>query len=309
MRASAVFLRGLAMGAADIVPGVSGGTIAFITGIYPRLLHSLRSFDLVALRLLVRGDAAECWRHVDGRFLSTLLLGIATSIFSLAQLLGWLLQHHPQPLWAFFFGLILASALLMLRQVPHWFWPQRSALLLGILAALAVGLAPQGDFVGGQPGIFLAGFIAICAMILPGISGSFILLLLGMYAPVLTAVRGLDVGFLAVFALGAGCGLLCFSRLLDWLLSAYHAVTVAVLTGFLFGSLVVVWPWKRVLSWVPDSHGVPRAVQQLPVTPGEYLLRSGDDPQIWLCAGLAAAGFLLVWWIEIRWGQPRQESL
>jgi len=302
MRARAVFVRGLAMGAADIVPGVSGGTVAFITGIYPRLLHSLSRFDLDLLRLLSRADIAGGWRHVDGGFLLALLGGIATSIFSLAQLLGWVLIHYPEPLWAFFFGLILASTLLMLRQVPQWRWLECGTLLLGVVLALLVGLSPRTGFVGGELGIFLAGFIAICAMILPGISGSFILLLLGMYSPVLAAVRGFDILFLLVFAMGAGSGLLCFSRLLDWLLSRFRSITVALLTGFLFGSLVVVWPWKRVLDWVVDSHGAMKPVQLLPVSPAEYLARTGEDPMVLLCVALALTGFLGVWLVDRRWG-------
>ena len=147
MRARSIFFRGLAMGAADIVPGVSGGTVAFITGIYPRLLHSLRSFDLELLRLLFRAETGAAWRHVDGNFLAALLSGIVTSIFSLAQLLSWLLDNYTEPLWAFFFGLILGSALLLLRQVPHWQLRQYSALVLGVATALAVGLAPHAEFI------------------------------------------------------------------------------------------------------------------------------------------------------------------
>jgi putative membrane protein len=303
MRARAIFLRGLAMGAADIVPGVSGGTVALITGIYPRLLHSLRSVDLSFLRLLLRGDIGGAWRHIDGNFLSALLLGIVTSIFSLAQLLSWLLTHYPEPLWAGFFGLILASALLLLRQVPHWHLRQCSALLVGVAIALTVGLAPHAEFVGGMTGVFLAGFIAICAMILPGISGSFILVLLGMYGAVLTAVKELDFLFLVIFASGAGCGLMVFSRLLDWLLSRYRAATVALLTGFLFGSLVVVWPWKRVLAWVTDSHGLLKPAQQWPVGPADYLARTGEEPMLLLCAVTALVGFSLVWIVDHHWGQ------
>jgi len=303
MRARGIFLRGLAMGAADIVPGVSGGTVAFISGIYPRLLHSLRSFDIELLRLLFRADARAAWDHVDGNFIAALLAGILTSIFSLARLLSWLLAHYPEPLWAFFFGLILGSALLLLRQVPHWQLRQCSALALGVVAALAVGLAPHAEFISGNAGVFFAGFIAICAMILPGISGSFILLLLGMYGPVLTAVKSVDLLFLAIFATGAAGGLMTFSRLLDWLLSRYRAATIALLTGFLFGSLVVVWPWKRVLAWVTGSHGQLKPAQQWPVSPAEYLARTGEEPMILLCLTMALVGFFLIWWVEHHWGR------
>jgi putative membrane protein len=298
----------MAMGAADIVPGVSGGTVAFITGIYPRLLHSLRSFDLIALRLVFRGELKAAWAHVNGGFLAWLAAGILTSILTLARLLGWVLENHPEPLWALFFGLILASAVLLLRQVPRWIAPRVAALAIGVVIAVAIALAPRGGFIEGNPGVFLAGFIAICAMILPGVSGSFILLILGMYTRVLDAVREFDLLTLGIFALGAGCGLLCFSRLLDWLLQRFRETTIAVLTGFLFGSLAVVWPWKRTLSWVEDSAGALRPVEQLPVLPGEYLLQTGEDPMLLLCSALALTGFLAVLLIDLRWGQLQVDA-
>lgn len=303
MQGRAIFLRGLAMGAADIVPGVSGGTVAFITGIYPRLLLSIRSFDLDLIRLLLRRELQASWKHVDGGFLAFLLAGILTSIFSLARVFSWLLQAYPQPLWAFFFGLIFASALLLLRQVPQWRWRQGLALLLGVVFALTVALAPRSEIMDGSLGVFLAGFLAICAMILPGISGSFILVLLGMYGSVLLAAKNLDLGFLMVLAAGACAGLACFSRLLYWLLSEFRATTVASLTGFLFGSLVVVWPWKYVLSWVTDRHGSLKPVQQLPVLPNEFFARTGDEPLVIVCLLLALSGFFLVWLVDRKGGQ------
>jgi len=296
------------MGAADIVPGVSGGTMAFITGIYPTLLRSIASFDLQALKLLLRGDIAGIWNHVNGRFIVALLAGIATSLITLARGISWLLQHYPQPLWGFFFGLIAASALLLLKQVPHWRWRQVLALLLGTVLALVVGLMPRAGFVEGNVGVFLAGFIAICAMILPGISGSFILVLLGMYSTVLAALKGFDVVFLAIFACGAAAGLMSFSRLLQWLMEHYFGITVALLTGFLFGSLSIVWPWKRVLDWVVGSHGELKPAQQWPVLPDEFLVRTGDDPMVAVCVMLAVTGFLLVWLIDRRWGRLQIES-
>jgi putative membrane protein len=291
------------MGAADIVPGVSGGTVAFITGIYPRLLLSVRSFDLHLLKLLARAELRAGWQYVDGGFLALLLAGILTSVFSLARLFSWLLHSYPQPLWAFFFGLIFASALLLLRQVPHWRWQQVLALVLGVTVAVAVALAPRGDMLDGNLGVFLAGFLAICAMILPGISGSFILVLLGMYSAVLMAVKNLELGFLMILAAGAAVGLVCFSRLLYWLLTQFRATTVALLTGFLFGSLLVVWPWKRVLSWITDRHGSLKPVQQLPVLPDEFMARTGDDPMVMVCLLLMFSGFFLVWLIDRKGGR------
>lgn len=297
-----VFLRGMLMGAADIVPGVSGGTMAFITGIYDTLLASIRAVDLEFLRLLLRADIPGAWRHVNGGFLLVLLLGIATSILSLARLISWILEHHPVPLWAFFFGLILASAAVLLRQVTRWTAARLACLLAGCAIGLGVALSPVVALDGGLAGIFMAGFLAICAMILPGISGSFILVLLGMYGTVLLALRNFDLVFIAVFAAGAISGLLCFSRLLHWLLGRFHAATMALLTGFLFGSLAVVWPWKRVLDWVQGSDGALRPARQWPVTPGSFEVHTGLDPQLGLCLGLMLAGLLVVWLIHARWG-------
>lgn len=300
-----VFFRGVMMGAADIVPGVSGGTVAFITGIYGRLLGSLRAFDLVCLKMCSKGDIKSAWKHVDGTFLLVLLVGIAASVLSLARFLSWLLEHHPVPLWAFFFGLILASALILLRQVESWSPVRLFNLLIGIAAAVFIGLSPVTALEASLPVIFFSGFLAICAMILPGISGSFILVLLGMYGTVLTAVKGLDLPFLVVFACGAAAGLMCFSRILHWLLSRYQAATMALLTGFLFGSLTVVWPWKHVLDWVEGSHGQLKPAQQIPVSPTEYLAVTGQDPQVLVCVLLMAAGFFTVWLIDARWGGDR----
>ena len=301
LSSAGIFLRGLLMGAADIVPGVSGGTVAFITGIYDQLLDSLRAVDLEFLARLSRLDIAGAWQHINGRFLLALLLGIATSIFSLAQLVSWVLEHHPVPLWAFFFGLILASALVLLREVDNWSVPKVLCLLSAGAVAVCIALSPVMSLEMGLAGVFLAGFLAVCAMILPGISGSFILVLLGMYSTTLVALKSLDLVFILVFVIGAGCGLLCFSRLLHWLLLRFHQGTMAVLTGFLFGSLLVVWPWKRVLEWVEGSHGQLKPAQQFPVSPLDYQVYTGQDPQLWFCLSLMIAGFAVVWLIHASW--------
>lgn len=299
--APGVFLRGLLMGAADIVPGVSGGTMAFITGIYDTLLASIRAVDLEFARRVLRLDIAGAWQHVNGGFLLALLLGIATSILSLARLISWILDNHPVPLWAFFFGLILASALVLLREVERFTAWRILCVAVGAGIALFIALSPVVSLGGGWAGVFFAGFVAICAMILPGISGSFILVLLGMYGTVLAALKSFDLLFIVVFAIGATAGLMCFSRLLHWLLQRYHQATMALLTGFLFGSLAVVWPWKRVLAWVEGSSG-PRPAQQVPVSPAEFQVYAGQDPQLAFCLGLMALGFLLVWLVHARWG-------
>ncbi|MCX2975854.1 DUF368 domain-containing protein [Candidatus Marimicrobium litorale] len=297
-----VFLRGLLMGAADIVPGVSGGTVAFITGIYDTLLDSIRSVNIAFFRKVVTLDIAGAWEQVNGGFLVPLLLGVVTSIFSLAQVVSWILTHYPVPLWAFFFGLILASALVLLQSVQQWHPIRILCLMAGTAVALSIALSASVGLEMGYGGVFLAAFLAICAMILPGISGSFILVLLGMYNAVLLAIKSLDVTFILVFMIGAVCGLMCFSRLLHWLLERFQQATMAVLTGFLFGSLAVVWPWKRVLVWIERSNGELKPAQQLPVMPADFELYTGQDPQMLLCLSLMVAGFAVVWFVHARWG-------
>ena len=308
MNAFGVYLRGMLMGAADIVPGVSGGTMAFITGIYDTLLGSIRAVDLDFVQKVFRLDIRGAWEHVNGGFLLALLAGIATSILTLARGISWVLENHPVPLWAFFFGLILASALVLLRHVEGWNASKGLSLLTGIAIAATIALSPMVNLEFGLPGVFVAGFLAICAMILPGISGSFILVLLGMYGATLAAVKSLDITFLLVLALGAVCGLLCFSRLLHWLLSRFHQGTMALLTGFLFGSLLVVWPWKQVLAWVEGSHGQLKPAQQMPVSPTDFLVATGNEPRVGLCLTLMAVGFALVWLVDTRWGHRAKIS-
>jgi putative membrane protein len=308
MSSFGIFLRGLMMGAADIVPGVSGGTVAFITGIYSRLLGSIRAFDLQCLKLVFQRDVKKAWQHVDGSFLTALLLGIATSILTLARLVSWLLEQYPMPLWASFFGLILASALVLLRQVKTWSVLRFLNLAVGVAIAVFIALSPLVAFDPTVAMIFLSGFLAICAMILPGISGSFILVLLGMYGTVLSALKSFDLLFILVFAIGAAAGLMCFSRVLHWLLSRFHESTMALLTGFLFGSLAVVWPWKQVLFWVEGSHGQLKPGQQVPVSPSEYLVLTGQDAQLALCIALMCLGFATVWFIDAKWGGDHSHS-
>jgi putative membrane protein len=300
-----IFLRGMLMGAADIVPGVSGGTIALITGIYDTLLRSIKSFDLACLKLVLRGDVKGAWSHVNGRFLSALFVGIATSVLTLARGVFWLLENHPIPLWAFFFGLVLASAITLLRQITSWTPLRWINLAIGIAIALTIALSPVMVLEPTLLTIFFSGFIAICAMILPGISGSFILVLLGMYGTVLAALKSFDIAFVVVFAAGAAAGLMCFSRFLHWLLARARQETMALLTGFLFGSLAVVWPWKRVLDWVEGSHGQLKPAHQIPVFPSEYAAIEGQDPVLVLCLVLMVAGFATVWFIDSKWGGVR----
>lgn len=285
-----IFFRGLAMGAADVVPGVSGGTVAFITGIYERLLNAIKNCDHIALQLLFSRQLPAAWARVDGTFLLTLLAGIACSVILLANIISGLMQSHPHWLWSFFFGLIAASALLLSRNIENWNRSLVGALLAGLLVAVLLGRMTPAEVEVSMPMVFFSGSIAICAMILPGISGSFILLMLGMYAPVIEAIGAFDVALLGVFASGCVAGLLLFSRLLSWLYHYYRALTLSTLTGFLFGSLALLWPWQNAVVTVTDRHGDPRVLQRDPVLPWNY---TGEADTL-VCIALMAGAVALV---------------
>lgn len=251
----ATVLKGMAMGAADVVPGVSGGTIAFITGIYERLLGALKSFTPAALLILKRQGWTAFWRHVDGTFLCALFGGILLSIATLAHAIEFALHNYPLQVWGFFSGLILASTVYIGR---HLQW--RRALVLvafvvGALAAIWLGSVKPVNMPINTATIFAAGAIAICAMILPGISGSFLLLIMGVYPVIIGAVTDFNLRLLATFMAGCVLGLLLFSHLLHWLLNRYRQPTLAVLCGVLAGSLSIVWPWKQTVTTMVDRHG------------------------------------------------------
>ena len=283
-----VFARGLAMGAADIVPGVSGGTIALITGIYERLLSAIVSADSDALSMALSGRWNGLWHRIDGGFLSILLLGILTAIFSMAPGIHWLLTQYPQLLWSFFSGLILVSAVLLIRdEVTLNSVDRLAGFTLGVCIAVGAALMPPVSFLTGLPGLFFAGAIAICAMILPGISGSFLLVLIGMYEQVLSAVKTLQVTELSVLAAGCVTGLLLFARLLQHCLQRYRALAMAFLSGVLMGSLVAVWPWRQevMLNAAEGAISVSRPVLPSMVT----------DAQLFACIASCLIGCFLVW--------------
>ena len=292
-----LFLKGLAMGAADIVPGVSGGTIAFITGIYERLLGAISQAPKAGW-CLVQGQFAKAWRTLDGNFLLVLFAGIVTSVFSLAGLIHWLLQQHGLLLWAFFFGLIVASCWLVAKQVQRWHWPQFLFLLLGIGLAAYISLAAHISWGSGLLAVFFAGAIAICAMILPGISGSFLLVLMGMYDSIISAVKSLDVVTLGVFALGCLTGILLFAHVLKFTMQHYREVTLSFLLGIMLGSLLKVWPWKETLEWQLNRHGEQVPLQQVPVSPWQYEVLTQLDAQLAGALLLAVLSVLLVLGLE-----------
>ena len=292
-------LKGCAMGMADVVPGVSGGTIAFISGIYEELLDSIRSVEATALRLLLRFRLAEFWRHINGRFLLPVLLGIAVAIFSLARLITYLLTNHPIAIWSFFFGLIVASALLVARQIGRWDWRTVLAFAVGAAAAWWITVATPAETPDDWWFVMLSGAIAICAMILPGISGAFILLLLGKYQYIMHAVGEFDIPVIAVFVIGAAAGIISFSHLLSWLLKHWHDVTVAVLMGFMVGSLNKVWPWKETVETYLDSHGVAQPLVQNNIAPGTFEQLTGQPSLLVQAILLGIVGFLVIYGIEL----------
>lgn len=255
-----VYVRGLAMGAADIVPGVSGGTIALIAGIYERLINALSSVGPNLWQVFrqeggIKGLIAV-WRQVDATFLLFLLMGIATSLATLASVIKHLLDNQPLMIWSFFFGLVIATVFLLLSEIKSWNIGRALLFLLGVASAVIISSLPLMNTTPSLPYLFVAGAIAICAMILPGISGSFILLLMGAYDTVLEAVHTLNFAIIFTLVAGMATGLLLFTRMLKWLLSRYYQATLALLIGFIAGSLVKVWPWKTDALGTLNSEAI-----------------------------------------------------
>jgi putative membrane protein len=282
------YLKGMAMGAADIVPGVSGGSIALITGIYQRLLDSINSINGENLSLLLKLEFKKFFKAVNGSFLLSLLLGIMTSVFTLSKLITYLMDEHPIPLWSFFCGLILVSAFIILKEIKRWHLGVVVALILGIIIAWWVTSLPPTSSPDAIWFTFVAGAIAICAMILPGISGSFLLLILGKYEMILQAVSEKDIVTLGVFASGCIVGILSFSRLISFLLKKFYATTIGLLSGFMLGSINKLWPWKIVTQYRTSSSGEQKPFLTENLWPSDYLQKVGEEPNL----GLAIAGFL-----------------
>lgn len=316
-----VTLRGLAMGAADVVPGVSGGTIAFITGIYEELINSINQVNVEALRVLRRDGIAAAWKHINGWFFVSLFLGIGVAILSLAKGLEWLLNEEPILIWSFFFGLVFASIFFVGKQVKRWSMGAVGFFILGTAIAYGVSILPQSGDNAELWYIFLSGVIAICAMILPGISGSFILVLLGSYGVILSAANDRDLVILGTFVIGAIIGLLAFSRLLKFMFAKYHDFTIAMMAGFLLGSLNKIWPWKRVDSIMIKHAGEPDEeivnVIEKTVLPNEFTTpvieganvvgQTAADAQLWPAIGLAVAGMAVIFIME-KVGQQKPQD-
>lgn len=289
--AALLWAKGLCMGAADIIPGVSGGTVAFITGIYGQLVDAIRSFDLAFVRRLAALDLPGALASVHLRFLACLLFGILTAVVGMARVVNSLLHSHPIEVWSLFFGLIAASVYVVGREIRPLGAANAALVALGAAGSYAlVGMIPVTT-PETLPFIFACGAIAICAMILPGISGAFLLLMLGKYEFITGTLKNPfapdNLAVIAVFACGAATGIIVFSRVLHYLLHRWHAATVSVLTGFMIGALRKVWPWKEVLD-TSVIRGKVHVLREQNVLPG------GVDGEVFLAIGLALAGAMVV---------------
>lgn len=319
-----ITLKGLAMGAADAVPGVSGGTIAFISGIYEELVTTISSINLSLLKTVKNEGILAFWKQLNGNFLVALLLGIVISFLTFMRLAKFLIEYHPVLIWSFFFGLILASIYYVGRQISSWSFNTFAAIIIGSIIAYFITTLPSQNTNENTLFLFIAGAIAICAMILPGISGSFILVVLGAYKTLSDAIADFNISRLLIFLSGAIIGLLSFSRILKWLFTNYKNSTLALLTGFIIGSLNKVWPWKETITVFSKEKGAVIPFQDVSnlgtlsvfqridhnfdsfktglehsVSPFYYSeINDYLDPQIYLAIIFAIIGFISIFMLE-----------
>ena len=298
-----LFFKGVAMGAADIVPGVSGGTIALITGIYEELIESIKNINLRLFKTLFTKGFKTFWHDLNGNFLLTLALGIMSSILLLAQFISYLLLNHEFKIWGFFFGLILSSGILIYREVNNISSSSLTYLFLGILIASIISISGPTTTPNNYFFIFLTGSIAICAMILPGISGSFILLLLSKYEFIINSIKDFKFDVLIVFALGCIFGLLLFSRFLSYLFLNYKDYVLSLLSGFLFGSLLKVWPFKTIIETRINSDGIKEAFVTRPALPN-----IGNIEEIIFFIIFSIVGYLLIYFLQKKSIQDNKEQ-
>jgi putative membrane protein len=296
-------LKGMGMGAADVVPGVSGGTIAFITGIYEELINSIKGINLKAIKLFFTGRWFSFWKQINGNFLLAVFSGIAISVLSLAKVLEYLLENKPILIWSFFFGLVLASSYVVSRKITRWQYPKVIALVAGIGIAFYITSVTPTTTTDASWFVILSGGLASCAMILPGISGSFILLLLGKYSFALHAVNERIILDLLLLGVGAVTGLILFANLLSWLLKKYHDITIAVLVGFMIGSLNKIWPWKETVKSI-IVEGELRPLVEKNILPS--IGNPGD--QFWMAMLMLAAGIALILFVEIGLTRNKKSS-
>lgn len=292
-----VLVKGLLMGAADIVPGVSGGTIAFITGIYERLLNALKLFLPSLLSFTKHKNLPLFLKSSDCIFLITLFSGILISIVSLAKLISFLMVYYPIPLWSSFFGLILASIFVVAQDINKWTFSLLIGLLFGCLFAWGITQLAPASLEKNTMTIFFSGVLAICAMVLPGISGSFILVILGSYVWILEAIKQFELLTLGLFCAGCLVGLLSIANVLSWAFERYKSLTLSVLIGFMVGAMPKIWPWKEVLTFRENSSGELVPLTEVPILPSTYELLTGDS-QIMLATACAFVAMVLVYMLS-----------
>lgn len=291
-------LKGMAMGAANVIPGVSGGTIALITGIFERLINAIKSFDIKALKLLTKGDLKAFAAHIDLFFLITLFLGIGIAIISLARVLDFLFQNHSVYVWAFFFGLVLASVWYVGKTISKWHTGSILSFIGGTAIAIGISVLSPASENASTWYLFLCGIVAVCSMILPGLSGSFVLVLMGNYQLVMIqAVNQFRIDILLPVIIGGGFGLLAFSRLLSWLLKRFPDSTIALLTGFITGSLGILWPWKNAII---ETFGSKSKIV------GYEWFWPATDGAFFLALTLFVSGFAIIWLTETLAGKTNK---
>jgi len=292
-------LKGIAMGTANVIPGVSGGTIALITGVFERLINSLKSFNLKALRLLLQGRVKEFVLYTDFRFLTLVMAGVLIAVVTLARLFDFLFTHYPVYIWAYFFGLVLASVYFVGKTVGRWSIPVMISFVAG--AAIAVAVSFLNPAAGNDSVLYvmLCGAIAVCSMILPGLSGSFVLFIMGNYKLVaIDAINDRDLRILIPFFIGAGIGLLAFSHLLSWILKKFRNETISLLTGFILGSVSILWPWQHKVHLLDQAgneilkNGQPVVIDYQRYIPEAFTLETV------IAIGLILIGILSIWAVE-----------
>lgn len=290
-----VFLKGVAMGAANVIPGVSGGTIALITGIYERLINAIKSCDITAIKLLLGRDLKAFWSHIDGRFLAAIGFGVIISIVTLAKLFEYLLETHERFTMAFFFGLILLSLYYVAKRIKHWSFAVIASLIVGAVVAIGIALLAPASENNSFFYVFLCGVIAISSMILPGLSGSFVLIIMGNYALVLGAISSVELDVLVPLALGCAVGIILFSHVIAWVFKHFEDQTLALMTGFVLGSLVVIWPWKEAIVQTVQRVGKdPKEVVQA----YNWFWPEITSMNTWICIALMFAGAIAIYLME-----------
>jgi putative membrane protein len=295
------FLKGFAMGTANVIPGVSGGTIALITGIFERLINSLKSFNLKALKLLFKRDFKAFVLITDLKFLSVVLFGVLASIFSVAKLLSFLFENYPIFIWSYFFGLIIASIWLVGKTITKYNASVILFLILGTAIAASITILSPARENDSFFYLIICGVVAVCSMILPGISGSFVLVLMGNYELVLRSITELNIVNLSAIAIGCAIGLPTFSHLLSWLYKKFKNQTIAILTGFILGSLAVIWPWKNSFDnagkLIDANHFGALLTPDIKVFSYERILPA-IDLHFFLTIAIAILGFLSIYLLE-----------